>query len=381
MIQGSLKVAPILQLIQLQCGSMGESNLTSTLVVRLITELIEGLVVHRCWACSLRLAHALQTSTATILSIMNIVGPTFPMSFSSSECNPIQSMNIPRLTYSSQPAGVGFSMMNNGTLGGPDNELEASRDFDKFLSIFFTEAFPEFSHQPFHLSGESFAGTYLPGFVDYIDRRQQSGVPDVFKTKIDSIILVDAVIDLLGSGSLGQYDHMCKFDKDGNNKVRLGYNQTACRDIEKAVPECQRLNNQCIETYDGNICRAAFSYCADHIEEYILDGPLSRNPQDDRVECDGEMPLCGLGQFQKYLDSPPVKEALGLENWNYTPINYDINTRWLNSNEMFMPSTRELRYILDETPTRVLMINGNNDIIVYVVPKNITCVNSKLTLA
>ncbi|KAI1248921.1 hypothetical protein MGN70_010124 [Eutypa lata] len=277
--------------------------------------------------------------------------------------------------------GVGFSMMNNGTLGGPDNELEASRDFDKFLSIFFTEAFPEFSHQPFHLSGESFAGTYLPGFVDYIDRRQQSGVPDVFKTKIDSIILVDAVIDLLGSGSLGQYDHMCKFDKDGNNKVRLGYNQTACRDIEKAVPECQRLNNQCIETYDGNICRAAFSYCADHIEEYILDGPLSRNPQDDRVECDGEMPLCGLGQFQKYLDSPPVKEALGLENWNYTPINYDINTRWLNSNEMFMPSTRELRYILDETPTRVLMINGNNDIIVYVVPKNITCVNSKLTLA
>lgn len=254
--------------------------------------------------------------------------------------------------------------MNNGSLGGPDNELEASQDFDKFLSIFFTEAFPEFSDQPFHIAGESFAGKYIPGFVDYIDKRQQLGVPGVSKTKISSIILVDAVIDVIGSGPLGQYDHMCQFDKNGQNKLELGYNQTTCREIEKAVPECQRLNSQCIETYDGNICRAAFEFCADNIERFILEGPLRRNPQDDRVECNGPMPLCGLDQFDIHLNSPLVQNALGLENFSYSVISWDINQRWEESNEIFMPSTRELRYILDETATRVLMLNGNNDIIV-----------------
>ncbi len=255
-------------------------------------------------------------------------------------------------------------MVNNGTLGGPDNELEASQDFDKFLSTFFTDIFPEFSHQPFHLSGESFAGTYIPGFVNYIDKRQQSGAHDVFKTKIDSVVLVDAVIDLLGSGPLGQYDHMCQFDKDGNNKLEFGYNQTTCREIEKAVPECESLDGHCIETYDGNICSAAYSFCQDHIEKFILEGPLSRNPQDDRGLCDGSLPLCGLLQFDKYLNSPRVQEALGLEDWNYSAINFDINSRWQESNEIFMPTTRELKYILDETTTRVLVLNGNNDIIV-----------------
>lgn len=293
------------------------------------------------------------------------------MSYSSSECHPLLAILLfscrhgySETELSSQPAGVGFSSIRNGTLDGPDNELEASRDFDKFLSIFFTEAFPEFSYQPFHLAGESFAGTYIPGFVDYIDNRQRLGVPDVFPTKIDSIVLVDAVIDLLGSGALGQYDHMCQFGKEGNNKLPLGYTRATCRAIGMAVPECERLNRQCIETYDGNICSAAFSFCGEHIDQFLYDGPVTRNPQDDRTVCNGTMPLCGMEQLDRYLNSPLVQEALGTEHWNYTVINFDINARWVDSNEIFMPSTRELTYILDDTPTRVLMLNGNNDILV-----------------
>ncbi|KAI1374715.1 alpha/beta-hydrolase [Hypoxylon crocopeplum] len=272
--------------------------------------------------------------------------------------------NFANVIFLDQPAGVGFSMMNNSTMGGPDNELEASRDFDKFLSIFFSEAFPNFSHLPLHITGESFGGTYVPGFVDYISRRQQLGVPGIYGNRIHSITLVDAVIELLGSGSLGQYDHMCRFNKHGENKLRLGYNQSTCGEIEKAVPECERLNRQCVESYDGNICRAAFDFCIEKIESFVNPQLGGRYPYDDRVICNGTLPLCGMDWYDEYLNSVHVQKALGLDRWNFSSINWDLNSRWDVSNEMFIPTTRELAYILDETPTRVLVLNGNNDIIV-----------------
>ena len=256
-------------------------------------------------------------------------------------------------------------MVNNGTVGGPDNELEAAQDFDRFLSVFFTEAFPQFAHQRFHIAGESFAGTYVPGFVDFIDRRQRLGVPGTFATRIDSVVLVDAVIDIVGSGALGQYDHMCRFGADGRNAVPLGYDRATCRAIEAAVPECDRLNRLCVDSYDGHVCRTAYGFCLDRIERFVYEG--GRNPEDDRSVCgDGEDPLCGLGaRIDGYLNAPRVQEALGLAHpWNFSVVNWDTNARWEQSNEIYLPTTRELRYILDETDTRVLMLNGNNDIIV-----------------
>ncbi|ORY66577.1 Alpha/Beta hydrolase protein [Pseudomassariella vexata] len=276
--------------------------------------------------------------------------------------------NFANMLFIDQPAGVGFSSINNGTAGGPNTIKEAVVDFDKFLSVFFTEVFPQFSHLSFHVAGESFAGTYLPAFVSYISRRQQLGVPDVSQVPIQSITLVDAVIDVVGSGALGSYDHMCRFDEHGKNKIPHGYNATVCRAIEKAVPECERLNRHCIETYDREICMAAAAYCQEHIEKYLEVGVGAHNPYDDRYMCNGTTPLCGIDTyFGRYLNQPKVQEALGFglhREWNYTPINYEMNDRWHESRDMYMPTTRELTWILDETETKVLVMNGNNDIIV-----------------
>ncbi|KAH9897374.1 alpha/beta-hydrolase [Xylariomycetidae sp. FL2044] len=269
--------------------------------------------------------------------------------------------NFANVIFLDQPAGVGFSKMNNSTLGGPDNALEAAQDFDRFLTIFFGDVFPTFSHLPFHIAGESFGGTYVPAFVDYISRRQHLGVPSAFGSEIASIILVDAVIDIFGSGSLGHYDHMCRFDEDGNNVLKSGFNQTTCREIEKVVPECERLDRQCIDTYDGNICAAVATFCISKIDELLAD----RCVYDDRKTSDGTLVSCMGESYEGYLNLPHVQESLGLEyHWNFSAINFDLNHRWDVSNELYLPTTRELRYILDETPTRLLVFNGNNDIIV-----------------
>ncbi|KAK7950875.1 uncharacterized protein PG986_006603 [Apiospora aurea] len=272
--------------------------------------------------------------------------------------------NFANVLFIDQPAGVGFSSVSGGTEGGPDNIAEASEGFDKFLSISFTDIFPQYSHLPFHIAGESFGGVYVPFFVNHISQRQKLGVPGVFQIPIASIVLVNAVVDMTSSSYIGVYDHMCKFGRDGRNRLKLGLNATTCRIIEEAVPRCAALGRQCVATYNLDVCRAAIAFCDEHIGVYLDVRVGGRVPYDDRVLYEnGTLPLCGADSYADYLNRPHLQAALGLdEGWNFTSVNMDLNMRWEASGDSFTPSTREMSYILDETETSVLVINGNNDI-------------------
>jgi len=61
------------------------------------------------------------------------------------------------VVYLDQPANVGFSW---GT-SFADNEQECSNEFSRFL-VFFFEKYPEMKALAFYLTGESYAGKYLP---------------------------------------------------------------------------------------------------------------------------------------------------------------------------------------------------------------------------
>lgn len=73
----------------------------------------------------------------------------------------------------------------------------------------------------------------------------------------------------------------------------------------------------------------------------------------------------GVGGYYDHLCSLDLhgKEALGFENLNFSSINYNINARFAENGDMAMPTTREVSFILDETETDVLPLNGNNDIV------------------
>ncbi|KAK7970146.1 Carboxypeptidase Y-like protein [Apiospora saccharicola] len=168
---------------------------------------------------------------------------------------------------------------------------------------------------------------------------------------------------MISSGSIGMYDHMCKFDRDGKNKLKLGFNEATCRAVEEAVPRCARFGRQCVATYNLDLCRAAVTFCDEHTGAYLDVRVGGRVPYDDRVLCEnGTLPLCGADSYADYLNQPRLQTALGLEGWNFTAVNMDLNLRWEANGDIYTPSTREMSHILDETDTRVLVINGNNDI-------------------
>lgn len=52
----------------------------------------------------------------------------------------------------------------------------------------------------------------------------------------------------------------------------------------------------------------------------------------------------------------------------FSLIDFELNSRWGKEKTSFLPATRELGWILDNTDVHVLFINGNNDIIMYVRP-------------
>src|SRR5450756_1424972 len=89
-------------------------------------------------------------------------------------------------------------------------------------------------------------------------------------------------------------------------------------------------------------------FCEETLGKWFeSDIPLGRrSPYDDRKIC-GSVPQlhgdpeCGdslEGPLESYLNQPHVQEALGFEDFNFSSINYDINTRFAQSGEMAIPT-------------------------------------------
>jgi len=64
------------------------------------------------------------------------------------------------LLFVDQPAGVGFSYVDEGT-PVPGTSFVAAHDMHLFLQMFVSQMFPEHKDGPFHISGESYAGHYV----------------------------------------------------------------------------------------------------------------------------------------------------------------------------------------------------------------------------
>lgn len=165
-----------------------------------------------------------------------------------------------QLTFHSQPAGIGFSTVQNIS-DAPATLLAGAIDFTKFLQIFFTDVFPQYADRPLHIAGESFGGHYVPGYVDYILEQREANSSEAYNGTIQSVILINSAIDLY-QYSIGKYDVLCKGPGDPI------FNETICQNMLEAIPECDRLGAICRDTYGSDECSAAAKFCVDNIEVY-----------------------------------------------------------------------------------------------------------------
>ena len=77
--------------------------------------------------------------------------------------NPASWNSNASVIFLDQPVNVGYSYSGSSV----SNTIAAGKDVYALLTLFF-EQFPEYAKQPFHISGESYAGHYIPAFASEI---------------------------------------------------------------------------------------------------------------------------------------------------------------------------------------------------------------------
>merc|ERR1712241_1286021 len=216
--------------------------------------------------------------------------------------------NKANVIWVDQPAGAGFS---TGTW--VHNENGVQKDFHAFLQEFYKQL-PQYKNNTLFITGESYAGHYIPAISNHIWEKNQEGngnfeIPlrglaignGLTNTEIQYTAYPDMALD--GGKSEG-----------GSLEEGVITNQYVQDIMRAGVAPCTALIHECnagIPIISEESCLGAFIVCnyAEQIP-YQLSG---YNPYDMRIKCE-KFPLCyDFSNVETYLNREDVKGTLGAE--------------------------------------------------------------------
>merc|ERR1712142_53790 len=225
--------------------------------------------------------------------------------------------NKANVIWVDQPAGAGFS---SGVWDYDEHGVQ--EDFHAFLQEFYKQL-PQYKNNTLFITGESYAGHYIPAISHYIWEKNQEDNGE-FKIPMKGIAIGNGLTNT--EIQYTAYPDMA-FDggkSEGGSLAEGVITNQYVQDIMRAaVAPCTALIHECnagIPIISEESCLAAFIVCnyAEQIP-YQLSG---YNPYDMRIKCE-KFPLCyDFSNVETYLNRDDVKEALGAEgswescNWN-----------------------------------------------------------------
>ncbi|CAI2371200.1 unnamed protein product [Moneuplotes crassus] len=243
---------------------------------------------------------------------------------------------VSNLLYIDQPLGTGFSRTDK-----PDhyarNEKMVAKTMYKFLTLFI-EKYPEFRGRDFFITGESYAGHYIPAITAYI---AEQGNPDI-----------NLVSSAIGNGLVDPYVQYPEYNKFSyENNLIGGIHSTI---LTAGFKLCQGL----IWT---KIWPLALMECQ-IMTTTILGFPLSPNfnVYDIRRKCEVP-PLCyDFALLDKFIDLPEVREFLGVGKRAWSSCNQVVHTFMLG--DWMVDLSSKVKYAL-ENDIKILVYSGDKDFI------------------
>ncbi|KAF2442662.1 hypothetical protein P171DRAFT_415748 [Karstenula rhodostoma CBS 690.94] len=242
-----------------------------------------------------------------------------------------------------QPVNVGYSYSS----GSVSNTVAAGKDIYALLTLFFKQ-FPEYSHQSFHISGESYAGHYIPVFASEILSHKKRNI------NLQSILIGNGLTD-----GLTQYEYYRPM-ACGEGGWPAVLDESQCQSMDNAYPRCASLIENCYNSESVWSCVPASIYCNN-----AMIGPYQRTGQnvyDVRRPC-GDNDLCydEIDWISSYLNKKEVMKAVGAEVNSYDSCNFNINRDFLLQGDWMKPYHRVVPGILEQIP--VLIYAGDADYI------------------
>jgi serine carboxypeptidase-like clade 4 len=250
--------------------------------------------------------------------------------------NPYTWNSHANLLYVDQPGGTGYSTVQDSN-GYVQNEDQVAADFYTFLVGFFKK-YPKFVGRDFYITGESYAGHYIPAISAYIvDMNKKSS----FKINLKAVAIGNGLVDpLIQDNSYASY-------MLANNLI----DKSTASQMDQQYVQCQ----QDIEAGDYS---DAFQDCGE-IMQMGLQVAGNINVYDIRKQCDG--PLCyDFDNIVNYLAQPSVTNKLGVTGVEWTTCNQNVYQYLINDFEA------DYRFDLPKllaNGVRVLIYNGNYDLI------------------
>lgn len=259
--------------------------------------------------------------------------------------NPYSWNSNASVIFLDQPVNVGYSYSSSSV----SNTVAAGKDVYAFLQLFFQQ-FPEYSQLPFHISGESYAGHYIPQFASEILEHPERNF------NLSSVLIGNGLTDPLTQYSY--YEPMACGIGSGAESV---LEPEECDSMLDALPRCLYLIESCYESGSVWSCLPASIYCNNgQMGPYQRTG---RNVYDIRKMCEGSS-LCykGLEDIDTYLNQDFVKEKLGVEVDTYESCNFDINRNFVFAGDWMKPYHKKVTELLD-SDVPVLIYAGDKDFI------------------
>ncbi|KAK3408065.1 hypothetical protein EUGRSUZ_J00374, partial [Eucalyptus grandis] len=199
------------------------------------------------------------------------------------------------LIFVDQPIGTGFGYSIDERDIRHDEE-GVSNDLYDFLQAFFT-AHPQFVKNDFYITGESYAGHYIPPLA----ARVQQG------NKAKEGIHINLKGFAIGNGLTNpEIQYEAYTDYALNMRLIM---QSDHDSINTMLPECKRATEQCA-TNGGDACDLAWNDCFSIFNE-ILNITGNKNYYDIRKRCEGPL-CCDLSNVETLLNQKKVRDALGV---------------------------------------------------------------------
>ena len=243
-----------------------------------------------------------------------------------------------------QPVNVGYSYSGSTV----SDSVAAGKDVYALLTLFFKQ-FPQYAKQDFHISGESYAGHYIPVFAAEILSHKKRNI------NLKSVLIGNGITD-----PLTQYEYYRPM-ACGEGGYPAVLDESTCQSMDNALPRCQSMIEACYNTESAWLCVPASIYCNN-----ALIGPYQRtglNPYDIRGQCEDSSNLCykGMGYVSEYLNKAETREAVGAEVDGYESCNFDINRNFVLHGDWMKPYHRLVPDLLEQIP--VLIYAGDADFI------------------
>ncbi|KAK9676379.1 hypothetical protein RND81_11G073300 [Saponaria officinalis] len=248
---------------------------------------------------------------------------------------------VSNLIYVDQPIGTGFSYSSDRRDIRHDEE-GVSNDLYDFIQAFFSKH-PEFVSNDFYITGESYAGHYIPAFAARVHRGKKAN--DEIHINLKGFAIGNGLTD-----PAVQYAAYPDYALEMGLIKKSSYNL-----INKIVPLCETSVKLC----DGTIsCTTSYLLCNTIFAAIkLLTGDT--NYYDIRKKCEGR--LCyDFSNMEKFLDQTSVKTALGVGDIDFVSCSRTVYsamlTDWMRNLEVVIPD-------LLQDDVKVLVYAGEYDLI------------------